>query len=264
MTEPAHIAMARFFQDTMGLQVVPLFGLLHGPAGSICRCREGASCANAGKHPRQRFKGMPSKLPSLVDNYAVVLGRFIVVDVDDMETLGRLFDVLGFELPETLTIQTSRGAHLWFEHTEPMATRLGAYPKVDLKSGTGYVVGPLSATASGGTYKIAIGAPIATAPVELVAACGKARTHEVMSNTLPCETSPWALPALVMMGEEIRGSQSRNNDLLRLSCRAIRSGIFDAATIVDVLGSAAMAAGLGEEEVRRTLESAFRSVLSGS
>lgn len=262
MSEPEHIQFARYFAS-LGLQIVPLFGPLDGPAGSICRCREGASCPNAGKHPVGRYKGMPSKLPNLHQNYAIVLDSYIVVDVDDGDTLANLYNILGFELPETFTVATARGAHLWFKHDEPMATRLGAFPKVDLKSGFTYVVGPGSRSVSGTVYTPVITAPIAPAPIELVKACGKAHVHEPMVGTLPTCTMAWAMPSMERWCDEIRASSTRNNDLLRLSCRAIRSGLYDAETI-GLLGRAAMDAGLSREEVERTLSSAFRSVSGGS
>lgn len=260
MSEPRHITYAKYFQS-LGLQIVPLFGPLDGPAGSICRCREGADCASPCKHPVAKYKGQPSKLPNLIQNYAIVLDRFVVVDVDDMATLQSIYDVLGFRLPETYTVKTGRGAHLWFEHTEPLGTRLGAFPKVDLKSGFSYVVGPGSRSINGTVYDPVITAPIAPCPPELVKLCGQTHTHIPMTASLPYESYPTAIPTLLSWCYDITVSQTRNNDLLRLTCRAIRSGLFARKEIM-MLGEAARQAGLTEDEVHRTMESAFRSVMS--
>jgi hypothetical protein len=178
-----------------------------------------------------------------------------------MATLQSIYDVLGFRLPETYTVKTGRGAHLWFEHTEPLGTRLGAFPKVDLKSGFSYVVGPGSRSINGTVYDPVITAPIAPCPPELVKLCGQTHTHIPMTASLPYESYPTAIPTLLSWCYDITVSQTRNNDLLRLTCRAIRSGLFARKEIM-MLGEAARQAGLTEDEVHRTMESAFRSVMS--
>lgn len=259
MTE--HIEYARYFQDTLGLQVVPLFSPVFGPAGGICRCRDGAACASPGKHPKARYKGQPSRLPAAMENYAVVLGRYVVVDVDDREVLERLPEVLGFELPDTWAVDTGKGRHYWFHHGEPLATRLGAFPKVDLKSGATYVVGPGCRSVTGATYTPVNSLAIAEAPEALVKACGRARIHRetAITHTVPMVTSRFALPAVEEMCDAMRTSPTRNNTLLQLSCYLLRSG-WAGEDALRMLASAAMEAGLSEAEVMRTQDSARRMV----
>jgi hypothetical protein len=252
---------AVYFQDYLGMQVVPLFGPSFGPAGGICRCKEGADCASPGKHPKAKYKGQPSRLPTKYENYAVVLGSYVVVDVDDREILDRLSDVLGFELPETWAVDTGKGRHYWFKHHEPLATRLGAFSKVDLKSGNTYVVGPGRTSVNGITYEPINTLAIAPAPDALVTACGKQREHAstVIQHVVPATTSHFAIPAVELMCDEMRMSTTRNNTLLRLTCLLLRSG-WAGEDAVAMMADAARDAGLSENEIARTQDSARKMV----
>lgn len=258
------VSYATWFQDHLGLQVVPLFAPSFGPAGGICRCREGASCTSPGKHPKAKYKGMPSRLPTKYENYAVVLSNYVVVDVDDRSILDTLPDVMGFTLPDTWAVQTGKGMHFWFRHTEPLATRLGAFPKVDLKSGNTYVVGPGSTSISGIPYEPINVLPIADAPAALVAACGKAPVHTstVIRHRIPAVTNVWAMQGVQEACEEMRTSQTRNNTLLKLTCWMMRSGYMGEDSIA-MLADAARAAGLSDSEITRTQNSARNMVVFG-
>jgi len=258
----AAVDYARWFHDALGLQVVPLYAPAFGPAGGMCRCRAGASCESPGKHPVGRYKGQPSRLPTGYQNYGVVLGRFVVVDVDDRAILDDLHGVLGFDLPDTWAVDTGKGRHYWFEAPEPMATRLGAFTKVDLKSGTTYVVGPGSISVTGTVYEPINTLPIAAAPEALLKACGKAKRHvdTVVMHTIPRTTSPFGLDWVRSRCDEMRSSGTRNNTLLRITCEFLRAGWVGEDSIA-LLADAAIEAGLGEEEVRRTQDSARRMVV---
>lgn len=261
MTEPVHITYARYFQDTLGLQVVPLHGIITGPGGSICRCRDGASCENIGKHPRAKFMGKPSHLPSNIDNYAVVLGPYIVVDVDDRSIIDDLPDVIGFELPDTWTVNTARGQHRWFKHDEPVRTRIKRWPKVDIKSNNTYVVGPGSRSANG-FYEPINNLPITPAPAALVEAAGKPCTTDVkVTRPIPEVTSIFAMPTIQRLCSEMLQSDTRNNDLHRHTCMLLRSGWAGKDSIV-MLAEAAAQAGLSGEEIQRTIDSAWRAVMA--
>lgn len=263
MSEPTHITYARYFQDQLGLQVVPLFGPVFGPAGGMCRCRDGATCENAGKHPRAKYRDKPSRLPSNIDNYAVVLGQYIVVDVDDRGVLDRLSEVMGFTLPDTWTINTAHGCHMWYKHTEPCATRLGRYEKVDLKSNNTYVVGPGSTSVSGVVYEPINNLPIADAPQQLVEACGRPSSISSVKITreIPEVTSVFAMPTIDRYCEEMRTTNTRNNTLHRTVCTLLRSGWAGKDSIV-MLAEAAAQAGLQAEEIQRTIDSAWRAVMA--
>jgi len=254
------LAYARYF-DSLGLQVVPLFAPTFGPAGGICSCRSGASCQSPGKHPRARYKGQPSRLPTTHENYAVVLGPYVVVDVDDRSLLDRLPEVLGFDLPETWSVDTARGRHLWYKADRPLATRLGARPHVDLKSGTTYVVGPGSVSVTGVVYEPINTLDIAPAPEALVRECGTPRRHveTVLTRPVPRITSRFAMPLVDRWCDEMRASTTRNNDLLRITCAMLRSGVVGEDGIA-LLADAAREAGLDGDEIGRTQASARRMV----
>lgn len=234
-----------------------------GTVGGICRCRDGVDCSSPGKHPKAKWKGEPSLLPTKYENYAVVLDRFIVVDVDDRSILETLEDVMGFALPPTWAVDTNRGRHLWFEHTEALAPRIGAWHKVDLKTGATYVVGPGSTSISGAAYEPINALPIAKAPDELVNACGKPRVSDgtVFVPSMPSTMSTFASEWLESLCERIRTTSTRNNELLRVTCEAIRSGVVDESGITR-LADAAREAGLSDREIERTQDSARKLVLS--
>lgn len=263
MVEPLQITYAKYFQDVLGLQVVPLFGPMFGPGGGICRCRDGASCDNAGKHPRAKFKDKPSRLPSNIDNYAVVLGPYVVVDVDDRSVIDDLEAVMGYELPPTWTINTAHGCHMWFRHDEPLATRIGRYPKVDLKSGNTYVVGPGSTSVSGVMYEPINNLPIATAPEQLVRACGRPSIASSVKVTreIPEVTSVFAQASVQRICDEMLTTPTRNNTLHRNTCLLLRSGWAGKDAIVQ-LAAAAAQAGLTAEEISRTIDSAWNAVMA--
>jgi hypothetical protein len=106
-----------------GLRVFPLHGIRSGQ----CTCGK-EQCSSPGKHPRiLQWQEKASSDPAVVAalwkkwpdaNVGLVTGESVVVlDVDGSEgeaSLKALTDIHG-ELPETLTVITGRGRHLYFE-----------------------------------------------------------------------------------------------------------------------------------------------------
>lgn len=263
MTETVTLYAQHF--ASLGLQIVPLYGPAFGQSGvGICRCRDGVDCPAPCKHPKDRWKGMPSRLPTKYENYAIVLDRFVVIDVDDRTVLDSLEETMGFGLPATWAVDTGKGRHYWFEAPEPLATRIGAWHKVDLKSGNTYVVGAGSRSITGAIYQPINTLPIAPAPDELVAACGKPRTFtgSAITPRIPSSTSTHSLDWLETLCERIRSTSTRNNELLRVTCEAIRSGVIGPDGIA-MLADAARSAGLSDREISRTQASAYRMVSEG-
>lgn len=259
----AALDYATYMQDVLGLQVVPLWGPTFGPAGGRCTCRAGASCESPCKHPRGRYKDQPSRLPAGSDNYAVVLGRYVVVDVDDRSVLDTLGDTLGFALPDTWAVDTGRGRHYWFLAEAPLRTRIGAWHKVDVKSGPTYVVGAGSVSVNGTVYEPINTLPIAPCPPALVQHCAYAgRPMAPVIHALPSVTNRFAWQALEPKLEAMRSATERNNTLHRTACEMMRSGIYGTDAIA-ALAAAAIDAGLTEYEVRRTIDSARRAVVAG-
>jgi hypothetical protein len=107
-----------------GFRVFPLHGIVRGN----CTCGK-ADCASPGKHPKIKdWQHKATSEPTVVAgfwkkwpdaNIAIATGgesRLFVLDIDpDGEaSLQKLIDQHG-PLPETLTVTTGRGRHLYFE-----------------------------------------------------------------------------------------------------------------------------------------------------
>lgn len=75
-----------------------------------------------------------------------------VVDVDGQEGTDNLKE---YSLPDTLTVKTARGYHLYYSLPEGVAlpSAIALMPKVDIKADGGYVVAPPSIAADGTQYK---------------------------------------------------------------------------------------------------------------
>jgi hypothetical protein len=86
---------------------------------------------------------------------------YLVVDVDQLGAL----EELGFELPETLTVETPRGGrHYYFKHVEGLTNSPGGLPSgIDIRGEGGYCVVPPSRG-----YRVINQAPVADIPVELL------------------------------------------------------------------------------------------------
>lgn len=87
-------------------------------------------------------------------NIAVVTGRIsnlTVIDIDGPEGEASLAGII---LPETYTVLTGKGRHLYYRYTDnPLIhTCANLLPKVDIRSDGGYVVGEHSTHPDGGSY----------------------------------------------------------------------------------------------------------------
>lgn len=88
-------------------------------------------------------------------NIAIVTGSIsgiAVVDVDGEEGTNNLKE---YSLPDTLTVKTARGYHLYYSLPEGVAlsSAIGLMPKVDVKADGGYVIAPPSVSADRVQYK---------------------------------------------------------------------------------------------------------------
>lgn len=105
-------------------------------------------------------------------NYGVLVGeahRLIVLDLDAEDALVSLGT--DAQLPETVTVQTSRGKHLYFEHPNvSLNSKSHSLPKVDLKS-SGFVTIACSTHPNWTKYEYIIGpqeAQIAPCPAWII------------------------------------------------------------------------------------------------
>lgn len=77
----------------------------------------------------------------------------VVVDIDRPEAVGELLDE-GFEFPETATVRTPKGLHLYFQvPQEGLRNSAGKLaPGIDVRGDGGYVLAPPSVNGDGAAY----------------------------------------------------------------------------------------------------------------
>ena len=129
---------------------------------------------------------------------------FLVVDVDRLEAINEL----GFELPETLTVETPRGGrHYYFKHVEGLTNSPAGLPSgVDIRGEGGYVIVPPSKG-----YKVINQAPVADIPAELLVILRERRRSQNV-RTKPGSTATVDLDSIEPIPEG-----GRNNALASIA-----------------------------------------------
>lgn len=196
--------MYRDFMEA-GYRIFPLYNIM--PDGS-CECGD-AECLAVGKHPRMsNYQHAPhwdeeqlsnfEEMGWLKTGYGVLCHGLLVIDVDarngGVESLARLVHDYPSVNEARLEVATGSGngsEHKYFAMPEPIALIQSHkdYPGIDFKS-SGYVVGPGSRHASGGTYE-ADGYPqdIIPAPAELIELLRKPERHRSNYEGTPLDVS---------------------------------------------------------------------------
>jgi hypothetical protein len=174
----------------------------------------------------------------------------------------------GHKLPETFTVGTGKGRHVYFRQPPelPFTNAGGALRdyKIDVRGRGGYVVGPGSKHATGRTYRILTATKIAPAP-------------EWVANLLH---PPSPAPRRVPTEPAFAGSKQVLAGLLRVVLNApdgrrnttlnwaayrmfekVRDGHVAESSADGMLLDAATTVGLPEGEARRTIASARTAVL---
>ena len=145
-----------------GLEIIPLHGI---DSNGHCTCYRKANCGkNSGKHPldinQDNFD------PTLPYNYGIPHTQspaIITFDFDGEAGLKTLLEWEQMGLPETWKFKTgSGGFHLIFEYPNDIPFEILNWtkkvdPGVDIKVGTGYIVGPGSLHKCGQRYEVVIG-----------------------------------------------------------------------------------------------------------
>lgn len=204
---------------------------------------------------------------------ARVPGHLVVLDCDPRN--GGTLDVLeaanGGPLPVTLTVYSGRGdggRHLYYRHPGGKLTQRLLPAGVDVKTESGYCVLPPSIHPdTGRAYSWGDVPTPATFPPGLL---------ELVRPPAP---APAPFPASAPAGRGSRdrlakrarylaehmaraGEGQRNARLHWATCEAIRCGY--PAEAFDLLADAARHCGLGDTEIARTMQSARRTMRSGS
>jgi hypothetical protein len=280
---PLVAAAARY--AAAGIAVVPL----HTPTGAGCSCRLGPGCDAVGKHPRL-LRGLldassdPRQIRWWWDrwphaNIGLATGGVLdVCDIDSSPGLCAVLDLLDLVRPTGPLVRTGNGWHLWYAGGLP--SRIGFLPDVDWRGRGATAVAPPSLHVTGRRYSFAQpwdGNALPPLP-------------DVLRRAVqPSPPSPDPAPGLVRDGRrygqaaldgEVRrildaarpvfhGNHrvrpgSRNNTLniaaFRLGQLAAL-GELDQSTVWPALTEAALAAGLGPAETRRTIASGWRAGL---
>lgn len=189
---------------------------------------------------------------------ARVPGHLIVLDFDPRNggTVEHLTEVLGYELPRTLTVHSGRedgGQHRYYRHPGGTVSTRQLPPGIDVKTSTGYCVMPPSVhPATGRPYRWEQH-PVSALPRSL---------RELLKPTPPPVRSAQQMGSLDQRAQhlvryvESATEGSRNNRLFWAACRATEDN-HPAATF-DALLEAALRAGLDSTEAAQTLLSATR------
>jgi hypothetical protein len=151
---------ARHLINNYGFALFPIHGV--NEDGS-CTCGN-KECHNVGKHPATNdgFKSASTDINEVLSlwggrqhlNVGVATGEksnIFVIDIDSIEGEESLY-ALG-DIPTTLTVNTSKGKHLYFKYPgEGVITKRGIIPGVDVRGDGGYVAGVGSNHANGMAY----------------------------------------------------------------------------------------------------------------
>lgn len=158
---------------------------LHSPAKNGCSCGR-ADCASPAKHPRTAHGLKDASRDAATirrwweqwpdANIGILTGPesgILVLDVDGEPGLQTLieFEGKGWTLPDSYSVATGRGSHIYFRYPEGLdvrnsAGRLGA--GLDLRAQGGYVVGAGSVHSSGAVYAVTDATEAAPCPAWLL------------------------------------------------------------------------------------------------
>jgi len=166
-----------------GQHGIPIFAV-HSIVNGRCTCGE-ADCTNPGKHPATKhgFKDattdpiiLKKMFPGCDELYNIgmptgVASNTIVLDIDGKEGEKKLLELQATHgvLPETRTIKTSKGRHIYFQApARPLTSFANPETKIDLRANGGYVMLPPSRHLSGCEYEVLKDVPVAVAPDWLI------------------------------------------------------------------------------------------------
>jgi bifunctional DNA primase/polymerase-like protein len=251
-----------------GIPVLPV----HTPAeDGSCSCGR-STCDRVGKHPRvrhglseastdeTRLQMWWTRWPDA--NIGLRTGVVMdVADVDSAEGWHGLRHLLGDAIPAGPQVETgSGGRHLWFRVTG-YGNRVRLLPGLDWRGSGGYVVAPPSKHANGGDYRWLARPsddPPPTAPAalrDLIA--GPADPAPAGAIAHPDRYAAAALEAEV--DRVARAHVGARNDTLNRAAfalgRLVGAGLLDVWLVTHELTEAAVYAGLGRAEIRRTIRS---------
>ena len=198
-------------------------------------------------------------------NIGIATGNgLFVVDLDGQEAEHWYIDALGRHgaHPETLTVGTARGWHLFFWSTAKIPNSVGRLaPHIDIRGTGGSVVAAPSVHPSGHVYELVKDAEIVEAPQWLVDLAMPDREPPRAPRPYTGSCAPAMLGIMGMIANAPKGQ--RNALLYWGACRASEMIRQDKITLTcahDALFAAGRAAGLYTSEIQATINSAFRGL----
>jgi hypothetical protein len=194
-----------------------------------------------------------------------VLATGIVVDIDDKngKTGSIDWEVLGFD-DDTLTVQTpSGGRHLYYR-SDDATGQPNLTDSINIRAaGLGYVIAPGSVV-GGKPYTLLRDRPVADAPEPLVLHCQRRKKFDRERHAVALDTDEaFAQARDYLAGRHGSPEGNRDNWTYVTACEVIDKGL-SADACFDVLiewNEEKNTPPLGEEEVRRIANSAWRSRL---
>jgi putative DNA primase/helicase len=279
------LRLAALDYASRGWRVIPLYNIR--PDGS-CVCGKPECDGNSrGKHPRvTKWQETASRDTKKIEywwgmwpqsNVGVMCGQetgFMVVDVDGPTGEESLRDR---KWPKTHKVKTGRGCHYHFKWPElgfPLKNNAGILPGVDVKVGKGQVAMPPSAHYNGSTYEWEVGpdeCELAEAPAWFVEILKekygpKKRLEENLkkleNNKKTAINNRYAQRAFedevaaVTFAKEGNRNAQLNTSAFKLAT-LVAGGSLDEWDVRRQLAHAAERAGLGEDEIEATLNSAL-------
>ena len=176
--------------------------------------------------------------PSNIGIATGAVSRLLVLDLDNADAI-KAAETRG--LPDTLTVRTGKGRHVYFAHPGgTCGNRAGIFPGADIRGDGGYVVAPGSIHPSGAAYEWE------NAPGRFELAAPPAWLLDLLRK-----------PSLIAAeAEKVRRALTggRNDQLNRSAFRLGQAGA-DPADARRALAGAALAAGLDPDETGKTLAS---------
>ena len=194
----------------------------------------------------------------------------VVIDIDRLEAVPVLADALGWDPTgdETTIAKTGRGGYHIYYQAGDKAVRNSAskvVPGIDVRGDGGYVVLPPSKHESGNRYEWTTPTTtIRPIPEKMVELFNYKEEKPVIPPPPSVSHEKWGLAALAAEAHEVESSQpGRRNDQLNTSAFRIfgivKGGHLDEAVARLRLERAAMHVGLSAEEIKGTLDSAWKA-----
>ncbi|QDE82502.1 bifunctional DNA primase/polymerase [Myxococcus xanthus] len=223
-SNPTHPLEAALEYAERGWHVIPCFEPTLSPSGVlICSCPDGASCTQAGKHPRTR-NGVKDATTNAAQirawwqhwpqaNVAIATGALSGIDVVDIDAKAGGVEAMAKEeaargeLPRTIVAQTSGGGyHVYFRNSGLVSKPASIAPGIDTRGNGGYVIAPPSLHRTGERYAWVAGSPpsqtsLADAPAWIRDAAQAQRTRAAPVEGTTTE-STWQAPTRDGLTEE--------------------------------------------------------------